>query len=246
MANFLQNAENSATSFCKDPKLVDKAMQAWVGDARSLAFRILPQPSSATFPSTPSPSRSSSPRGEGMFMAWLKFNDKTLPGGGRAANFNRQPKTELRSQTGATDWTHLRWEAESPGVPIPLSESCLLISSWGLRCATCSACTNIRCVRAWVGVERSQPEWAGGCLITAQASPSVQDPVRTPLPSFLPALPQPERRFRPLSLRDLPLLSPLPSFAHIFHPGLVFKHLSRSFSNTAFSRKPLHMPWGEG
>ena len=48
-------------------------------------------------------------------MAWLKFNAKTLPGGGRAANFNRQPKTELRSQTGATDWTHLRWEAESPG-----------------------------------------------------------------------------------------------------------------------------------
>lgn len=48
-----------------------------------------------------------------MFTAWLKFNDKTLPGGGGAANIN-QTKTELRSGAGATDWAHLRWQSEDP------------------------------------------------------------------------------------------------------------------------------------
>ena len=122
-----------------------------------------------------------------------------------------QTKSEVRSRAGATGWTLLRWGAERPRrVPISLFESWL-----GLGPALgCPERRREQSVRARLGGSRELTVWMG----TSQASPSVQDPVRTPLLSSLPALPQQESGARPLSLRDLPLLHPLPSFAHISLP----------------------------
>lgn len=58
-------------------------------------------------------------------MAGLKFNDKTLPGGRRAANFNYQPKIRLRSQAGR------QAGPTQDGRPTPLSQSCLPVTSLG-------------------------------------------------------------------------------------------------------------------
>lgn len=165
-------------------------MQAWVGEALPLAFRILPQFSCAPFPSTPSASPSSSPV-PGKMKECLRPDSSSmtkpcLGGEGQRTSTNNQTKPAQVSGGGnrlGPPWTGSRGSAG--GGSIPLSQS------WrhpvtSLRSAVCDPwCNaNFQCVPAWVRMGQSQSE---------PASPRVQDPVRMFLPSFLPALAQPER-----------------------------------------------------
>lgn len=103
---------------------------------------------------------------------------------------------------------------------------------------------NFQRVPAWVRMGQSQSEPATGCLMTEQASPRVQDPVRMFLPSFLPALAQPERGSSPPSSSTCVFLLPLPSFAHIFPPRFDILSIFLGPSPTASPGKPLQLPMG--